>query len=211
LGWGWNAPTQNLVTAFDQLSPGDPRKDKTILYSGRFDGGPEKGGFGATLPDTGAGGLRQPYWSKKMYTGNDPAMRQFTGYFGVNGDAGWINHRILRYADVLLMLAEAANETGDGQTAEANLELVRARARGSNAAAVPHVAFVNQDQMRTAIKNERRLEFAMEGYRFYDLVRWGDADDVLSGLGYSHKHRFYPIPQKAIDLSGGVLTQNPEW
>ncbi len=51
----------------------------------------------------------------------------------------------------------------------------------------------------------------MEGYRFYDLVRWGDADAVLAGLGYTHKARLYPIPQKAIDLSGGVLVQNPEW
>jgi len=65
--------------------------------------------------------------------------------------------------------------------------------------------------MRTAIKNERRFEFAMEGYRFYDLVRWGDALSVLGGLGYTNRARFYPIPQKAIDISGGVLKQNPEW
>jgi starch-binding outer membrane protein, SusD/RagB family len=65
--------------------------------------------------------------------------------------------------------------------------------------------------MREAIKNERRWEFAMEGYRFYDLVRWGDAINVLSNLGYTNRCRFYPIPQKAIDLSGNVLKQNPEW
>jgi hypothetical protein len=65
--------------------------------------------------------------------------------------------------------------------------------------------------MRTAIKNERRWEFAMEGYRFYDLVRWGDAIAELGALGYTNRCRFYPIPQKAIDLSGGVLVQNPEW
>jgi len=51
----------------------------------------------------------------------------------------------------------------------------------------------------------------MEGYRFYDLVRWGDATSVLGSLGYTNRARYYPIPQKAIDLSGGVLVQNPEW
>jgi hypothetical protein len=65
--------------------------------------------------------------------------------------------------------------------------------------------------MRTAIKNERRWEFAMEGYRFYDLVRWGDAITELGSLGYTNRCRFYPIPQQAINASGGVLIQNPEW
>ena len=104
------------------------------------------------------------------------------------------------------MLAEASNETGDGATAEAMLEQVRARARGGNNAVLPHIAFVNQAQMRTAIKNERRWEFAMEGYRFNDLVRWGDAQAVLGSLGYQPRNALYPIPQPAIDLSGGVLS-----
>ncbi|MDQ6843094.1 MAG: RagB/SusD family nutrient uptake outer membrane protein [Bacteroidota bacterium] len=215
LGWGWNTPTQNLVDDWDNT---DPRKNQTILYSGQYDGGTTQGGFGATIPaytnPDGSGGLAQKYWNKKLYTGNDPAMRQFTGFLGTadnNGGAPWINHRILRYADVILMLAEASNEMGDGATAEAMLEQIRARARGSNSAVLPHIAFADQVQMRTAIKNERRWEFALEGYRFYDLVRWGDADAVLSGLGYTHRCRYYPIPQKAIDLSGNVLKQNPEW
>jgi len=61
------------------------------------------------------------------------------------------------------------------------------------------------------LKNERRWEFAMEGYRFYDLVRWGDAVSVLGSLGYQPKNAWYPIPQPAIDLSGGVLVQNPNY
>ena len=136
-------------------------------------------------------------------------MRTLTGH-STDGNAGWINHRILRYADVILMIAEAANEMGDGATAEAMLEKIRARARGTSST-LPHIAFVNQAQMRTAIKDERRWEFAMEGYRFYDLVRWGDAVSVLGPLGYTNRCRYYPIPQKAIDLSNGVLVQNPEW
>jgi hypothetical protein len=210
LGWGWNTPTNNLVNAWDD---GDPRKAATILYSGKSDGGSTTGGYGAVVPPYdpagGAGFVPQPYWNKKVYS--DPVMRQFTGQINNSGGADWINHRILRYADVILMLAEAANENGDGATAEANLELIRARARGGNGALLPKIKFTSQAQMRTAIKNERRWEFAMEGYRFNDLVRWGDAGTVLAGLGYTAKCALYPIPQKALDLSGGKLLQNPAW
>ncbi|GAA4747401.1 RagB/SusD family nutrient uptake outer membrane protein [Flavisolibacter ginsenosidimutans] len=215
LGWGWNTPTDKLVADWPA---DDPRKSKTILYSGQSDGGTALGGFGATIPaysnPSGTGGLAQKYWNKKLYTGNDPAIRLSTGYINNSGAARWINHRILRYADVILMLAEAANETGDGATAAKNLELIRNRASGNigpSRTVVAPIPFVNQAQMRTAIKNERRWEFAMEGYRFYDLVRWGDAVSVLGPLGYVNRARYYPIPQKAIDLSGGVLKQNPEW
>ena len=213
LGWGWNQPTQKLVTDWDST---DPRKAKTILYSGQSDGGTSTGGYGAVLPPYDAlgksGFIERPYWNKKVYS--DPAMRAFTGEIGGSGGADWMNHRIIRYADVLLMLAEASNETGDGTTAEAMLEQVRARARFQNNAVLPvlpHIAFVSQAQMRTAIKNERRWEFALEGYRFNDLVRWGDAQSVLGGLGYQARNALYPIPQPAIDLSGGVLVQNPNY
>lgn len=215
LGWGWNTPTQKLVDAWPN---DDPRKGKTILYSGQSDGGSAMGGFGATLPaytnPDGNGGLAQRYWNKKLYTGNDPNARAITGFINNNGAAPWINHRILRYADVILMLAEAANETGQGAVAEANLELIRKRAsggQGTSRTIVPFIPFTSQAQMRQAIKNERRWEFALEGYRFYDLVRWGDAITELGPLGYVARSRYYPIPQRAIDLSGNVLKQNPEW
>lgn len=212
LGWGWNTPTDVLNSAWDNS---DPRKSMTILYSGQYDGGPATGGFGATLPAYAPGtGLDQKYWSKKIYIGEDPAMRALTNNV-TNGGAGtWINHRILRYADVLLMLAEASNELGDGNTAAANLELVRNRASGNLGATrtiLPYIPYTSQAQMRTAIKNERRWEFAMEGYRFYDLVRWGDAPAVLGSLGYTPRCALYPIPQPAINSSSGVLVQNPNW
>jgi len=212
LGWGWNTPTQKLVSDWDET---DPRKAATILYSGKYDGGSAQGGYGATLPPYNKdslgkpGFLDQPYWSKKVYS--DPQMRKYTGQINSSGGADWINHRILRYADVLLMMAEAANETGDGATAQTMLEMVRARARNGDNSVLPMITFSSQSQMRTAIKNERRWEFAMEGYRFYDLVRWGDAVSVLGSLGYTNRCRYYPIPQKVIDLSNGVLIQNPEW
>jgi starch-binding outer membrane protein, SusD/RagB family len=215
LGWGWNTPTQKLV---DDWPDTDPRKRKTILFSGQSDGGEAMGGWGATLPQysdpSGTTGLAQKYWNKKVYTGNKPALRASTGFINQSGGAPWINHRILRYADVILMLAEAENELGNGAAAATNLELIRNRASGNlgpTRTIVPPITFQSKEQMRDAIKDERRWEFAMEGYRFYDLVRWGDAQAVLGPLGYTNRARFYPIPQKAIDLSGGVLKQNPEW
>jgi len=205
MGWGWNVPTQVLVNAWDAS---DPRKNQTILFSGQFDGGPSQGGFGLTLPAYKADfGLDRPYWNKKVYA--DPAMRQYTGHT-TDGNAGWINHRILRYADVLLMLAEASNEKGDGATAENMLEQIRARARGASTTALPHIAFAGQAQMRTAIKNERRWEFAMEGYRFYDLVRWGDDVTTLGSLGYTARCKYYPIPQPVLNVNSN-LVQNPLW
>lgn len=208
LGWGWNTPTDKLEADWDKT---DPRKTYTILYSGRSDGGVDSGGYGATLPAFGT--LDQKYWNKKVYS--DPAMRAYTGQIASSGGASWMNHRILRFADVILMKAEALNESGDGAGAAAELEKIRKRARGnvnwSTGLPLPPVAFTNQAQMRQAIKDERRWEFAMEGYRFYDLVRWGDAEAQLGSLGYTGRAKYYPIPQKAIDLSGGVLEQNPEW
>ena len=205
LGWGWNVPTQKLVDDWDST---DPRRNMTILFSGRFDGGPAQGGYGATLPSYVPDyGLDQPYWNKKVYS--DPAMRAYTGHLH---DADWISHRVMRYADVCLMLAEASNELGDGSTAATYLEKVRARARnsGSDPNALPHIAYQSQSQMRQAIKDERKWEFAMEGYRFYDLVRWGDAQNVLGSLGYTARCEYYPIPQPALNLNP-QLKQNPLW
>jgi hypothetical protein len=108
------------------------------------------------------------------------------------------------------MAAEAANEDGNSSLAATYLEEVRKRARGTNNSILPPVSG-SQATLKTAIKQERRIELAMEGERFYDLVRWGDASSVLGGKGYQDKNKFYPIPQTAIDQSGGVLVQNPNY
>jgi hypothetical protein len=207
LGWGWNTPTSTLVDAWDQFAgvnanpalPADPRKNATILYSGGQDD------YGRQVPSVPT--IPRMYWNKKVYP--EPSKQTFTG----NRQGGWINQRCLRYADVLLMAAEAANEAGNSQLAVDYLEMVRARARnsGNNAAALPKVNFQSKEQMRTAIQNERRFELALEGDRFFDLVRWGLATTVLAPNGYTNKHRYYPIPQQAIDNSGGKLKQNPDW
>lgn len=194
LGWGFNVPTSNLLSAYE---PNDPRYNATILTSGQNDG------FGNTLP--GSPPLDQMYWNKKAFT--DPAER---ASYGENKNH-WSGIKLIRYADVLLIAAEAANETGNSSLALSYLNMVRARARGGNNSVLPDVTTSDQASVRTAIKHERRIEFAMEGERFYDLVRWGDANSVLGGLGYQSKNALYPIPQTAIDQSGGILIQNPNY
>lgn len=198
LGWGWNTPSQELVNAFET---GDPRRVETILYSGQTD--PL---YGETVPT----GLARPFWNKKVYT--NPADRA-----ALNNRFGrWMNHRIIRYADVLLMAAEAANELGGAaNTTDALnwLEMVRARARGTNNAILPKVTTTNQALLRDAIRRERMVELGMEEQRFWDLVRWETDVTVLRALGknYQVKHRLLPIPQGEIDKSGGILVQNPDY
>lgn len=202
LGWGWNTPTQTLVDAYET---NDPRKDASILFSGQSDG---RGKILPAYDPTGAAGIPRKFWNKKVYP--DQSQQQLTG----SRQAGWTNQRELRLADVILMAAEAANELGGAaneQLAVDYLELIRARARGGNNAILPKVLFSSKAQMRTAIQQERRIELAMEGERFFDLVRWNLAITVLGPSGYQNKHRYYPIPQSAIDFGQGILIQNPDY
>ncbi|MBG0859861.1 MAG: RagB/SusD family nutrient uptake outer membrane protein, partial [Bacteroidales bacterium] len=70
----------------------------------------------------------------------------------------------------------------------------------------------NQDLLRDIILDERRHELAMEGHRFWDLVRTGNAPSILGPLGFvTGKHELLPIPQNEIDISQGTLIQNPNW
>ena len=190
LGWGFNVPTQELIDAFEV---NDLRRNNTILTSGEDDGG-----FGGgTLP--GSPPLAQPYWNKKAYT--KQARRT---EFAINGNR-WENIKIIRYADILLMAAEAANEMGQTGSALEYINMVR------NRAGLANLEVTSQSEVKEAIKQERRVEFALEEQRFYDLVRWGDAVEVLASLGYEAKNALFPIPQEAIDNSGGIITQNPDY
>ena len=141
---------------------------------------------------------------------------EHTGYFnhkyipraGSTASQGELNYennfRAIRYSDVLLMAAEANNrKTGaDDAKAQNYLNQVRARAFGNaSQASTSTGATLTQE-----IWDERRLEFAMEGHRFFDLVRTGEAAAKISGF-VSGKHEVFPIPQTEIDISG--LTQNP--
>ncbi len=205
LGWGWNCPTPNLASAFEE---GDPRKDETLLYF--LKPGEDPNSIQANKPYNEkpiAQEVMNRYYNKKVYT--DPAKRTQFNRFGY-----WMNIRIIRLAEMYLIAAEAANELGQTGDAMEYLEMVRARARGGNATILPKVTTMNQAEMRNAIRHERRVELAMEWDRFYDLVRWGTARDVLHAAGktgYQDKHALLPLPQAEIDKSNGVLVQNPNY
>lgn len=193
-GWGFNSPSLELVDAYE---PNDPRRDATILFAG------ETTPYGEVLPTS----LPNERYNQKVYT--DPSYRLAAN--NLQGD--WVNIRILRYADVVLLAAEAANELGQTDLALEYLEMVRARARGGNEAVLPEITETDQAALRDLIRHERRIELAMEHDRFFDLVRWGIAEQVLHAAGKTNfvagKHELMPIPQDEIDRSNGVLTQNP--
>ncbi len=207
LGWGWHTPTQILADAFEA---GDPRKDETLLYFIKTGGDPNS--IPANKPygekPVANANVINAYYNKKAYT--SPTFRNTYDRFGY-----WYNIRLIRYSDVLLMAAEAANELGNSGDALNYLEQVRARARREATTAVlPQITTTNQVDLRDAIRHERRVELAMEFDRFYDLVRWGIAQDVLHAAGktnYQYKHRYLPLPQQEVDRSNGVLVQNPDY
>lgn len=125
---------------------------------------------------------------------------------------GDINYTAIRYAEVLLWEAEALNELGRPAEAQAPLELVRARARAQAAdptTALPMITTTDQAEMRQAIRHERQVELGFELHRFFDLVRWGIAADVLPGFQVG-KHEVFPLPQTEIDLNS-ALVQNPNY
>ena len=191
LGWGFNVPSVGLVNAYEA---GDLRKKTTILTSG----GPDIYNTpGLVLPDSPP--LAQKYWNGKAYT--RPSERAKYG----TGKNYWENIKLIRYADVLLIAAEASNELGQTATAANYVNKIRTRA------GLPNSTVADQGSMRNAIKQERRVEFGMEFERFYDLVRWQDASSVLAPLGYTDRNKYFPIPQGAIDKSQGVLIQNPNY
>ena len=124
-----------------------------------------------------------------------------------------MNIRLIRYSDVVLMAAEAANEKNIPGEAVDYLEMVRARARGTNTNILPKITTNDQGELREAIRHERRVELGLEFDRFYDLVRWGIAQEVLQAAGknYQPKNALLPLPQTEIDKSNGVLIQNPDY
>ncbi|MNH24634.1 SusD family protein [compost metagenome] len=156
-------------------------------------------------------GLPNPRYNHKVHS--DPEIRNAL----LDNFSYWVNIRILRYADVVLMYAEAANEVGGtaNTTAALNaLNSVRERARKGTLPAdnvLPNITTTDQDELRDAIRHERRIELAMEHDRFFDLVRWGTAGSVLQSIGKAFvpgKHEILPIPLTQIEISKNVLEQN---
>lgn len=122
---------------------------------------------------------------------------------------GSINYTAIRYAEVLLWEAEALAELGRVQEAQAPLEEIRARARAQAddpATALPPVLTTDKSEMIVAIRHERQVELGFEMHRFFDLVRWGIAADLMPEFKVG-KNEFFPIPQTEIDLNP-ALRQN---
>lgn len=185
-GWGFFVPTTALENAFE---PGDIRKELTILREGETT--PE--GDVIHKGDPQAGNM----WNQKVYVPTS-LNNNSCGYGSIQ------NIRILRFADILLINAEAANELGNTSVAITNLNKVRTRAHLADTTATTKAA------LRSAIWHERRVELAMEGDRFVDLVRTGQAATVLGPLGFTAgKNELFPIPLDAINQSNGLFTQNP--
>lgn len=212
-GWGWNHPTQNL---YDEYEAGDPRRDLTI-------GVPE----GNVIHEVEINYLGSPYYNRK------------TAYIeggllpGLDHDSrSPLNYRLIRAADVLLLYAEAALESGDTAQAKWALEEVRKRARAGatdNTVLPPFPGYLgysdNTEDLRRAIRHERRVELAMEGHRWFDLVRWGIAYEVMDRDNGSYgkhespearaemasfipgKSELFPIPAEEINLN--PMDQNP--
>lgn len=177
----------------------DVRKDFTIHHQGQtFDGEIWQGGEGN-------------YVSLKWYTPKKDKPK----YAGDNGK----NRRVIRYADVVLMYAEALNETGDREAALTNLNKCKTQVNTINQSTQLYVAG-GYGYLRDQIWEERRKEFAFEWDRYFDLVRQGRAATVLhafAALRSTRRGAFFregvnelmPIPQTEIDVSNGVVEQNP--
>ena len=196
-GYYFNAPTQSLVDAFEKTATGevDPRLDASV---GR-DGQPWLNGdlFIAGWSPTG-------YLTKK----HQQPLSEVSS--AMKGDGG-LNYIYLRYADVLLMEAEAYNETGNAEQAKANLNKVRQRARSSFKGTPPadllaDVTTSDQTLLRTAIQNERRVELAQEFHRYFDLTRWGKTvAEAALGKDYNYDtKRYFPIPQAEVDANQAI-------
>ncbi len=155
----------------------------------------------------------------------DPANRHILKYvqddqIADSGVGSLNNTRLLRYADVLLLKAEALNETGDQNGATGLVNEVRTRARNMGSTGVPadYATGASQDQVRQWIMDERFVELAGEGQRWLDLRRWHEAGFInLASFDFSSdnasfnislpKNLLYPIPTGEVDLNKNI-TQN---
>lgn len=187
-GYYFNAPTQNYVDAFTEKTitgTDDPRLDASIGRDG------------------------QPWFNNTTFSSS---WSEATGYLvkkydentvvGASKSQSTVPYHAMRYADILLMKAEALNEIG-GATAVTNAaaELNKVRQRANLA---PDNTTTTQSAMRTVIQNERRKELGFEFHRFFDLMRWGQTT-AEAALGTDFKWtspRFYfPIPQSELDTN----------
>lgn len=190
-GWSTNLPTQNLANAY---TAGDIRKAVTILDIEAYkNANPSFGITYQVAPYKNTGLYNQKYLPRKGETSGQVELNYLN------------NQRIIRYADVLLMAAEAFNRSTTPNDTKAQLYLNRVRRRAFAVNDASKDITATGTALRQAIWDERRLELAMEGDRFFDLVRTGQAAAKITGFT-AGKHEVFPIPQFEIEISG--LTQN---
>ncbi|MBK7425534.1 MAG: RagB/SusD family nutrient uptake outer membrane protein [Saprospiraceae bacterium] len=191
-GFGFNIPTQDFVDEFFVEGFEDPRLKSTVFREG------EAMGDRDIFTKEAAGGLDYDFYPKKYFSNLSEDAP-----FGDPAPNGGSNDRVIRYSDVLLMHAEAAYHNGNVIAAQNSLNAVRSRV------GIPQLSLSGQ-ALLDAIYRERRIELGLEGHRFFDLVRTGRAAQVLGPLGYNENvHNVFPIPNSQIQLSNGILSQNP--
>jgi hypothetical protein len=187
-------PTQSLV---DNFESNDPRLDLTIARTGQpyFDSE-----FQTSWSTTG-------YLSKKH-------VQPISEVPSTTKNDGNLNFEAIRFADVLLIKAEALNELGQSSAALVPLNRIRDRARRNfsgtaPAGLLPALTTTDQSALRTAIRRERRSELALEFQRFLDVIRYGQAYAEAAirpgapNFNYT-TNKFFPIPQTEINVSGGL-------
>lgn len=185
-GWGFAPVTKALNDAF---LPNDPRKWTTIIDHEEFRA---EGGTVSSDVNQYTGYSVRKYHPRARYSST-------VGTEALNYKN---NYRVIRFSDVLLMASEALLRSG-GSVGEAQDYYARVvkRAMGDDYK-VPAVSLDN-------IYKERRYEFAMEGIRYWDLVRTNQAKDFIKG--WDDTKKYLPIPQSEIDKSDGHLVQNPHF
>jgi len=187
-GFSFNIPTQE---AFDAFEVGDGRRDVAILDIDAW--------AASTGASFGTGYEHTGYFNRKYLP------RQGDANTGDQNLTNPNNYRAIRYADVLLMAAEALNRGGiDDTQAQFYLNQVRRRAFGDT----NHDINVTGEALTDFIYAERRLELVGEGHRFFDLVRTGRAAQEIDGFT-TNKNELFPIPFEEIQFSAGNWSQNP--
>jgi len=192
-GNSYNLPTKDLYEYFEAS---DPRRDATILNLDEFiskQSNPEQIEYAK-----GAGGHTGFYNNKYIKKQGEIGLPD-------NDLTSPVNFKVIRYADVLLMAAEAHNRKSSPDDARALEYLNTVRKRVGMADKSSNGSDLTQD-----IWNERRLELSGEGLRFFDLVRTGQAEIEMDNF-IPGKHELFPIPQVEIDLAGGNWQQNPNY
>jgi len=187
-GFSFNVLTQSLVDAFEIA---DIRKEVAVLDIEDW-----ASKTGATY---GTGYEHTGYFNRKYIA------RKGDSNIGDQNLTNPNNYRAIRYADVLLMAAEAhaKKPSPDNLKSNSYLNMVRSRAFGDNLSPTS----LSGEGLIDAIFNERRLEFAGEGHRFFDLVRTGQAQDFIDGF-VINKHEIFPVPLQEIQFSNGNWNQN---